>query len=99
MGAPYPDAKLEAAPEQRSCYTRYRLSSNAGIAQIADFYLREASRTGVPLFDDSKAKLTDYRTLLFLDEPKKYMFVILDRKHGHTSVVVSYKTSGGTDCR
>jgi hypothetical protein len=98
VGAPYPDARLQAAPEQQSCYIRYQASTNAGIAQVADFYTAEATRAGVSLLDDTQEKFADYRTLTFVAQPK-FMFVMLDRKDGHTIVLVRYKTSGAANCR
>jgi hypothetical protein len=96
MGTPYPGAHLEAAPERRSCYVRYRASTSAGIAQVADFYKAEAAGAGVPLLDDTDAKFSDYRTLTFIAQPK-FMFVLLDRKDSHTTIVVSFKTR--KECR
>ena len=98
FGVPYPGARFEAAPEQRSCYTRYRLSTDAGIAKVADFYTAEATRAGVALVDDTKTRFADYRTLTFITQPK-FMFVILDRRADRTIVVVSYKMSAAPDCR
>lgn len=98
IGAPYPGARIETAPDLHLCSTRYRLSTEAGIAQVANFYMAEAKQAGVPLVDDTARKFTDYRTLAFIAQPK-LMFVILDRKAGRTFIVVTYHTRPETECR
>ena len=98
IGAPYPGARIETAPNLHLCSTRYRLSTEAGIAQVANFYMAEAKQAGVPLLDDTAAKFSDYRTLAFVAQPK-LMFVILDRKAERTFIVVTYQTRPGTECR
>jgi hypothetical protein len=99
IGAPYPGASLLAPPEQKSCYVRYRASTGASIAQVAQFYSAQAERGGAPLAADTKAQFPDYRTLTFITQPNKFEFVILDRKDGRTIVVVSYRTMAEADCR
>lgn len=98
LGAVYPGAVAETVPGGQRCYSRYRFSTGAGIAQVASFYRVEAEGAGVPLFDDTNAKFADYRTLLFMAEPK-FMFVVLDRKDGQTMARVVFKTGGGPACR
>jgi len=90
LGAPYPHARIIAAPERKDCYVRYRLSTDDPIASVAAFYRAEAARAGVPLFHDSAAKFADYRLLVFIAQPK-FLNVIVDRQEGHTKVSVSYK--------
>lgn len=98
IGALYPGASLQAAPEQRSCYVGYRASTSAGIEKVAEFYSAEAKAAGVPLADDTKTQFPDYRTLAFVMEPKKFMFVVLDRKDGRTIVVVRYRATAEASC-
>jgi hypothetical protein len=95
IGAPYPGAHIETPPEQHSCFTRYRASTTASIAQVAGFYTAEAARAGIPLADDTKGQFPDYRTLTFIAQPK-FMFVLLDRRDQHTTIVVSFHTRN--DC-
>lgn len=98
IGAPFPGATLLGAPEQRSCYFRYRASTAASIAHVANFYAAEAMRAGIALLDDTKTKFADYRTLAFIAQPK-FMFVLLDRKDSRTTIVVRYKTSSTANAR
>ena len=46
FGAPYPRARLEGAPEQQGCYTRYRLATPDTMLQVAGFYRTQAAMPG-----------------------------------------------------
>ena len=92
FGAPYPHAKLEAAPEQQGCYVRYRLATPDTMLQIAGFYRVEAAHAGVKLLDDSGEKFPAYRNLTFVTQPR-FMNVVMGVEGGHTVVRVSFKTS------
>ena len=96
LGAPFPSGVFSSAPERRACYIRYRLVTNATIEDVANFYKAEAANAGAGLFDDTGMKFHDYRTLTFVTQPK-FMFVVLDRKDGHTSASVNFKPGSG--CR
>jgi hypothetical protein len=92
FGAPYPHAKLEAAPEQQGCYVRYRLATPDTMLQVAGFYRTQAAHAGVKLLDDSNATFPAHRTLAFASEPR-FMDVVMGLEGGHTVVRVSFKTS------
>jgi hypothetical protein len=91
LGAPYPHARLEAAPEQHGCYVRYRLTTPDAMLQVAGFYRTQAANAGVKLLDDSNMKFPAYRMLTFVTQPK-LMDVVMGIEGGHTVVRVSFKT-------
>ena len=92
LGAPYPHARLEAAPEQQGCYVRYRLATPDTMLQVAGFYRVEAAHAGVKLLDDSGEKFPAYRNLTFVTQPR-LMNVVMGVEGGHTVVRVNFKTS------
>jgi len=96
LGAPYPHARLEAAPEQQGCYVRYRFATADTMLQVAGFYRSQAARAGVKLLDDSNMRFPAYRTLAFATQPR-FMDVVMGLEGGHTVVRVSFKTSD-SDC-
>jgi hypothetical protein len=97
LGAPYAPAQIVAAPERKGCYVRYHLSTDAPIASVAAFYRAEATRAGMPLLDDSKAKFADYRNVTFIAQPK-FLNVVIDRQAGRTNVIVSYRIDSALTC-
>lgn len=96
FGAPYPRARLEGAPEQQGCYTRYRLATPDTMLQVAGFYRTQAANAGVKLLDDSGTRFPAYRKLAFVTRPR-FMDVTMGMEGGHTVVRVSFKTSEA-DC-
>ena len=75
-----------------------RRSPSASIEKVAEFYFSKAKAAGGLLADDTKEQFPDYRTLAFVIDPEKLMFVLLDWKDGHTIVIVGYRTMAEANC-
>ncbi|WP_277969862.1 hypothetical protein [Sphingomonas echinoides] len=102
-GAPFPSATVVSGPEHtktvdaathvQECFLRYRFKSNASLSAIADFYLHEGKANKAVLFDDSKSKIAEYRTLTFTKQ--KFMFVTLSQETGYVLGAVVFQVRSG----
>ena len=97
FGAPYPSAQLDGAPDLQFCLTRYRFFTADPIGAVAGFYRAEAARAHVPLLDDSDARFADYRTLVFVQQPR-FLDVVLSRKGGRTLATVGFRAKAVAGC-
>lgn len=98
FGAPYPAGKLDGEIDRQRCVTRYRLSTADPIDRLAAFYINEAASARVHLLDDSGRKFADYRTLTFATQPR-FLFVLMSRKTGRTTVRVAYHLTIPSGCK
>ena len=97
VGALYPHGVLSGAPEHSFCSTRYRFTTDDPIDRVAAFYRSEADAAQIPVLDDSQAKFVDYRTVVFVQEPK-FLSVVISRKSGQTQAIVSYHLDRQDKC-
>jgi hypothetical protein len=98
IGAPYPAATIQGTVEQQPCRTRYDMSSTDPISKLATFYLAQAAAAGVPLLDDSGAKFADYRTFVFVKQPR-FLDVVLARHNGRTTARIGYHLTVPPGCK
>lgn len=89
IGVPYPAAVVEGAVDEQRCRTRYAISSTDPISAFAAFYRIQAATAGVPLLDDSGERFANYRTLVFVKQPR-FLNVVLIRQHSRTVARIGY---------
>ncbi|MBO9711701.1 hypothetical protein [Sphingomonas sp.] len=97
LGAPYPGAAMLGAADRQKCMTSYRLKTADSLDRVAGFYAAEASAAHTPLVADTGAGSKNYRTLVFISQPR-YLSIVLSRDGGETSVRVRFHLDRPAGC-
>ena len=97
FGAMYPGGVPVGSPGHVFCSIRYKFTTADPIDAVATFYARQAKLARVALLNDSAAKFADYRTLVFVQQPK-FLSVTMSRTGGRTTAQISFHVAAEADC-